>query len=383
MASILYYGSSTQIHSGASQWMFRMADQMRDRGHTVRAVLPANEGVTERYRRSEIEVVEHWSEPLRRRRSALGQFGYVLFGLVAAFQLALYIRRNDVDVVHVNDVRFFPGLVAGKLGNARCICHVRAIYESELLRSVLAGLVVRLSDRVLCVSERTQEIMFEEVGYATDNVGVLHDCVPEPERFESLDGTSFREEHGIGPGEIVVAHVSKLTENKAQDRVLDAAERVVERTDDVRFVLVGGEVDGHEEFANEIRRRADGVDAVHVAGFVPDVTEALAASDVSVHVPRHEDPFPGVVLEGMLAGNPVVGSRSGGIPEQIDECETGYLVPKARGIEETAGRIRQLCEDDEHRREMGETAARRCRERFPPAAYFQSLDQTYRDALAE
>ena len=362
--------------------MYRMADQMRDFGYEVTAVLPSDEGIADWYDDSDIDTIELWSEPLRRRRSTLGQLTYLFFGLVATLRLAIYVRRNQIDIVHVNDVRFFPGIIAGTLGGARCICHVRANYESETVRSVLSKLILRFSDRVLCVSKRTREIMFEEVGLSTEQVDVLYDSVPDPERFEGdSDGRSFRAELDIDPEVPIVLNVSKMTANKAQDRVLDAAERVEDAVPNAVFVLVGGVVEGHEDYADTVTQRAEELSSVRTAGFVPDVTEALAASDISIHLPRHDDPFPGVVLEGMLAGNPVVGSRSGGIPEQIDHGEIGYLVPKNDGVEEITERLVSLCENDRERQKMGEEAARRCRRIFSPKRFFKSLDGQYRVAL--
>jgi len=119
-----------------------------------------------------------------------------------------------------------------------------------------------------------------------------------------------------------------------------------------------------------------------MTGFYPDITEALAAADVVVHVPKHEDPFPGVVLEGMLAGCPVIGARTGGIPEQIDHEETGLLVSAEDAPDEIADAIVRLCEDEAVREQMGERAAERIRSRFPPEAHFRSVSEVYERVLA-
>jgi hypothetical protein len=48
MMKVLYYSSSTNIHSGASQWMFRLAKGMQEQGHQTIAVLPKKEeGIAE------------------------------------------------------------------------------------------------------------------------------------------------------------------------------------------------------------------------------------------------------------------------------------------------------------------------------------------------
>lgn len=383
MKRVLYYGSTAQVHSGASQWMFRLARGMEARDwHTV-SVLPDRDGIAEWYEESGLDVEYLRYEPLRRRRSISGHVLYLVLTVVTTVRLAAIVRRRKVDVVHINDIRYLPGLLAARLGGARTVCHVRACFESETVRLVLSRLVTVLSHEVVCVSDRTRDVMFEEVEADTSSVTVVHDAVPSPERFESLpEGRSFREQYGIDESAVLVLQVSKLTRNKGQDRVVAAADCLDDHPN-IEFAIVGGSVDGHEKYARAVADRASGLESVHLTGFHPDVTTALAAADVLIHVPRHEDPFPGVVMEGMLAGLPVVGSRSGGIPEQVDDGETGVLVAPDASPATIAAAIESLANDVDYRLALGRTAANRVRERFPVEPYFDTIETYYRPVESE
>lgn len=55
-----------------------------------------------------------------------------------------------------------------------------------------------------------------------------------------------------------------------------------------------------------------------------DIVAAYNAADVMI-VPSLEDNLPNTVIESMACGTPVVGFRTGGIPEMIDHQENGYL----------------------------------------------------------
>lgn len=383
MPKVLYYGSTAQIHSGACQWMKRMADDMRNYGFETKAILPENRGIASWYIDSEIPIEYLWSEPIRRQRSLLGQLRYICLALITTVNLWLQIRREEIDIVHVNEIRFLPGLLAGAVSGAYTVCNVRICFESPLLRWIFGGIVYLLSDTVICVSNRTAEMMFESVGFTGDKVRVIHDGLPSPGRFEDLpEGDVFRDEFGIDDDDFLVVSVSKLVRNKGQDRILDAATQLP-LDDDVEFAIVGGTVKDHEEYAAELAERAEEIRNVQLTGFYEDLSEVLGAANALIHVPRHEDPFPGVVLEGMICKLPVIGSRSGGIPEQIDDGETGYLVPKEGGERQIADYISTLAVEDELCERLGEAGRQRAFEHFDMDEYFERIKEEYNTLLSE
>jgi glycosyltransferase involved in cell wall biosynthesis len=92
------------------------------------------------------------------------------------------------------------------------------------------------------------------------------------------------------------------------------------------------------------------------------VARYYQAADIYVH-PARADTFPTSVVEALACGIPVVATAVGGIPEQIDDGQTGLLVPPA-DAHLLAQRIVQLLDDDTLRQRLGGAAAASARERF-------------------
>ncbi len=92
------------------------------------------------------------------------------------------------------------------------------------------------------------------------------------------------------------------------------------------------------------------------------VARYYQAADVYMHAAR-ADTFPNTVLEALACGTPVVVTAVGGIPEQVEDGVTGFIVPPG-DASAFATRIEQLLVDDELRRRMSAEAARAARERF-------------------
>jgi glycosyltransferase involved in cell wall biosynthesis len=118
----------------------------------------------------------------------------------------------------------------------------------------------------------------------------------------------------------------------------------------VELIILGGRRTGEDQIGN-LR--------IHYVGFQREasvVAKYYQASDVYLHAARSEN-FPITILEAFACGTPVIGTSVGGIREQIDDGETGYLIP-AGDYQAMASRIHQLLLDDELRTKMG----KRCRE---------------------
>lgn len=102
--------------------------------------------------------------------------------------------------------------------------------------------------------------------------------------------------------------------------------------------------------------------------FVPyqKTPEAVAryyqAADLYLHAAR-ADTFPVTVLEALACGTPVVATAVGGIPEQVEDGVTGFLVPRA-DAEALAARVEQLLGDHELALSMSARAATVARQRF-------------------
>jgi glycosyltransferase involved in cell wall biosynthesis len=95
----------------------------------------------------------------------------------------------------------------------------------------------------------------------------------------------------------------------------------------------------------------------------PDVVARYyQAADVYIHAAR-ADTFPSTVIESLACGTPVVATAVGGIPEQIVDGETGFLVPP-RDAHAMALRIEQILGDEGLRWRMAKSAEEAARRRF-------------------
>lgn len=107
------------------------------------------------------------------------------------------------------------------------------------------------------------------------------------------------------------------------------------------------------------------------------VASYYQACDLVVH-PAKADTFPTTVLEALACGKPVVASAVGGIPEQIEDGATGFLVSPGDD-QAMAFRIEQLLNNDDLRQLMGTSAVESASRRFSLKRQVDDYLGWYRD----
>jgi len=93
------------------------------------------------------------------------------------------------------------------------------------------------------------------------------------------------------------------------------------------------------------------------------VMAVMDAVDVLVH-PSEADAFPTALIEAMAASRPVVATRVGGIPEIVDDGETGVLVEAPASPERLAAALEPLVADADLRARMGASGRERYEREF-------------------
>jgi glycosyltransferase involved in cell wall biosynthesis len=233
------------------------------------------------------------------------------------------LGRDLPDIVHVNDLYdFLPALVAHVRG-IPVVYHLRMIKTNPRLRRGFSALVPAVSGASVSVSRAVRDHYFPQPpsGHRAE---VIHD-LGNP-TLTTLHGDVIEPRPRPDPlpdrGRLVVM-VGRVEAWKGQDVFLDAVRRLPAETTAAHvFALVGGAVPGSAAFREQISREAEELGVLYL-GERDDVPALLRAADVSVHCSTAPDPFPGVVVESMLAGAATVAADAGGVPEMIGDPASG------------------------------------------------------------
>ncbi|HLN52623.1 MAG TPA: glycosyltransferase family 4 protein [Lentimicrobium sp.] len=247
-----------------------------------------------------------------------GKYGTNLLEEVARYALvgAQIATESRFDLIHAHDWLTYPAGVAAKKASGKpLVVHMHAtefdrsgenintqVYEIE--RSGMEA-----ADRVIAVSNLTRNIVIERYGIDASKVYTVHNAV------EPTDREEFRtyEKH---VREKVVTFLGRVTFQKGPEYFIEAAHKVYQRDNNVRFVMAGTG-DLLEKMIRHVARLRMS-SRFHFTGFLrgENVDKMFALSDVYV-MPSVSEPFGISPLEAMRSNVPVVISKQSGVAEVL------------------------------------------------------------------
>jgi glycosyltransferase involved in cell wall biosynthesis len=252
------------------------------------------------------------------------------------------LAKGSFDIIHTYDYAQPHSKVAIRAGKKAKVGTVLTVFdvhsmipriwykqlpmkmmEGYLGRDTLAGadrILVRapmLAPRLLELGGTEDRILVTPSGIRDNSLGVF-------------DGAAFRRKHDV-KGAPLILYLGRLNPLKGPQYLLDAAPSILKEFPDASFVFVGPD---QSKYTKSLEARAAklGIGShVRFLGPIYDFEEKMQAyASCSVFVlPTAFEGTSQAIFEAMAQGKPVVATRVGGIPSQVDDGVEGFLVEHA------------------------------------------------------
>lgn len=242
------------------------------------------------------------------------------------------VRAREFDLIYANSQKaFVVGALASWMSGRPLIWHLRDILAPPHFSGPAARAVVWLANRVaarVIANSAATSAAFSAAGGRASLVRVVHNGIDRAP-FDAVSdavAVACRASLGIAASAPLVVHAGRFHAWKGQQVLL----RALALEPRAQALFVGAPLFGEEAFADELKAEAHRLGVatrVQFLGFRDDVPQLMRAATVVVHSSTYPEPFGRVIVEGMLAGRPVIAARAGGVTEIVNDGETGWLVP--------------------------------------------------------
>lgn len=243
---------------------------------------------------------------------------------ISIFQLVKFVKKNDIGIIDAHTAKahtlalnasvFLPGV--------KIVVHRRVDNVPKNKFFTKKKYFHPRVTKFTAISNSIKQVLLD-YGIPDRKIAVARSAV-NPSVYENLDRTvcqrTWKEKYGIPQNHVLIGNASALSPQKGHETLLRGIAELQKTVENFSVLIAG---DGNlrqnlEKLSLElgISRR------VQFIGFIKNVPEFLSALDI-LAVPSNNEGLGTVILDGILAGCAVVGSRVGGIPEIIIHNQTG------------------------------------------------------------
>ncbi len=227
---------------------------------------------------------------------------------------SIIAEKYDFDIIHAHDwLTYAAGVAAKQLSGKPLVVHVHA---TEFDRSGEHNINTQVydlekygmtnADKVITVSDLTGNIVEHKYGIPAHKIVTVHNAV-EPQESEAKVFQKNTDDK-------IVTFLGRITYQKGPEFFIKTAKMVLDKMDNVRFVMAGS----GDMIRNMIRytARLKISDRFHFTDFLrgEEVTRMYSISDVYV-MPSISEPFGISPLEAMRSNVPVIISKQSGVSE--------------------------------------------------------------------
>lgn len=296
-------------------------------------------------------------------RFFLGRFFFFLYEVWTIFHL---IKKIKPDIVHLNNGGYpaarsvRAAAVGARLAGCQSIIMVvnnlAVPYHTidRCLDYLLDQLVVQSTTKFITGSRSASERLASVLRLHPSQLESIHNGI----RLREIKETKEKVRRKLGLTSnysgVVFGVVALMTARKGHTILVEAIEILKKHNQHLRddlIVFFEGRGDLEKTLRKVVAHKKLN-DVIKFIGNQENIFDFMNAIDALILPSIDSEDFPNVSLEAMALGKAVIASDLAGIPEQIVDGETGYLVPP-KSSENLADAIQRLLNDRELIEHMG------------------------------
>jgi glycosyltransferase involved in cell wall biosynthesis len=376
--------SHSCLRGGAELSLLELIDALAQRGVQCACILPGRDALNDLLTGRGVETIvvpfKHW---VHRGKSLHGRARRMLplRHIPATLRLATAIKQSRCDVVYTNTIAVGVGAVAAKIAGKPHIWHIREFgYDDHMLSYDLGLQVSRKLIGCLssaCIANSKAVADEYRPSLAGTELTVIYNSVEMP----ILGDETPADVPWRHAGAIRCVLLGKWLPGKGQEDAVKAMVNLRRMSVPAELLLLGGMIDTeYHQHIERIVAQYNLTDRVHRLGHSDKPTPLMNTADVVLMCSRREA-FGRVTVEGMKLGKPVIGTRSGGTPEIVQEGETGFLYAPG-DAQELAAKIGHLYANRAVRDSMGTKACLCARKRFNQQKYGSDVENVLKRVIS-
>jgi glycosyltransferase involved in cell wall biosynthesis len=355
---------------GAQRYVLDLASEYKSKGYDV-AVAMGGDGIL--FDKIKALGITTYSVPLFNKEVSLPLQNTI----TEIYFLYKIIRKERPDVLHSNSSRAGMWMVAGRLARVpRIIFTLHGLAYNgpkwiapKFFLQFVYWLTILFSHKTIAVSEALKKQVTQGLSILKNKIIVVHNGIKPPSLLTRAESRALlleliekeRGETTLQIASLSIGTIGELNPVKGYDYLLEGFKKAVNESALVLYLYIIGEGEDKARLQKkitelELERR------VFLCGHIDYAPKVLKAFDMFI-LPSISEGLPYVILESGAASLPTIASNVGGIPEIIQDSETGIIV-EPKSPDDIADAIITLIFDLNMRRTLGSNLQKRIESEF-------------------
>jgi glycosyltransferase involved in cell wall biosynthesis len=275
----------------------------------------------------------------------------ITINLLMFFPVIYTISKHKCDIVYTNTITMPMGAFAAKLLGKPHVWHIREFgYEDK-------GMIFDLGDNLshwlinklsaVCIVNSKAILKKYKKFIDTKKLHLVYQAV----NVEQTHSKCLKNDNIHGEYDIVCSIIGSITQNKKQEEAIQAIAELSNEGIKAKLLIIG---DGNPEYKKYLYKLVDEKnleDSITFTGFIDNPHKTINCADLVIVCSLFEA-FGRVTIEAMRLAKPVIGARSGGTEELIQDGINGFLYTPGNYLE-LAEKIKLFVEDKALARQLG------------------------------
>ena len=304
---------------GQSNRVFNISKGLRNLGHDVTLVVPENSDLKKKAEEHNLDLNTNV-----KFKSGLNYSDFRDYSFLKAL-----IEKNKFDIVHTHGSKdSWTGILASRTSHIKPLT-VRTRHNIFPVNTHILNrmLYKKWTDEIVVICQYLKNDFLKRGIAREGHINVIHSGLIDKAHNLSEDSNDkFRKDFKISDKDIVIGMCANFVWYKGHKYLAKASGEIYEKYPNTVFVILGDGKKEIKEEVSEIFKKCGTFDRLIMPGFYKNMHSFYKTCDIIVH-PALSEGCCNVVLEAFSYGVPVVASDVGGIPDMVEDHNTGILIP--------------------------------------------------------
>lgn len=293
-----------------------------------------------------------------------GGFGCIKYKIISKY------RTPFVAILHNTPPSVIRTTVSLGLVNTLSAIKNQLFFYMKILHKLY-----NLSDGIICVSEYMRKnLLLLPMIKNRDKIYVV---------YNGIDTNIFKP--NVKPQKLkndkTILYVGRVAKEKGIQFAIRSLPEIVKEVETIKLIVVG-----RGDYIDNLRSLAKRIGVEKYVLFTgglrhSDLVNYYNIADVFV-LPSIRESFPLVLLEAMACKRAIVASRTGGIPEIVEDGINGYLIPVGK-IKQLAKKIIYLLKENGSRKKFGENGRKKVLEKFTLDKMLDDTEKVFKKIIKD